>query len=458
MKTSVLLWTCLAAQYASAFPSQLSEAMLRIRNSDPDRQAEMLEQAKLEARCPFSKEKREAEAEPGCPFAKGQVAKRQAPGVTPPFDAGQQYVSNTGDHAFVAPSGSDQRGPCPGLNAMANHGYMPHNGVGSLQDFIDGTQAAFGMGADLASFLAVYGAIFDGDLTSYSIGGPVNGLLNLGGLLGAPQGLSGSHNKYEGDASPTRGDLYQTGNDYLLQLAQFKELYALGQQNNDSIDLSVLTAYRNTRFTQSIDNNPYFFNAPFAGVIAQPAAWSFIYRFMANKSAEYPEGLLTGDVLKSFYSVTGDTPDSFVYTPGHEKIPDNWYKRNLVDYYTIPYLSIDSNVMALQHPEFLAVGGNTGTGNSFVGVDIQNLTSGVYSADDLLKGKNGFCFGFEAGLQEAPDFLSGIYENVGPALDKLSTAISQAESGLGCEKLAKISEDQFAQYPGYTKLSTQGTY
>ena len=64
-------------------------------------------------------------------------------------------------------------------------------------------------GADLAEFLAVYGAIFDGDLTSYSIGGPVNGLLNLGGLLGAPQGLSGSHNKYEGDVSPTRGDLYQ---------------------------------------------------------------------------------------------------------------------------------------------------------------------------------------------------------------------------------------------------------
>lgn len=57
-------------------------------------------------------------------------------------------------------------------------------------------------GPDLSSFLAVYGAIFDSDLTSYSIGGPINGLLNLGGLLGAPQGLSGSHNKYEGDVSP----------------------------------------------------------------------------------------------------------------------------------------------------------------------------------------------------------------------------------------------------------------
>jgi hypothetical protein len=33
----------------------------------------------------------------------------------------------------------DQRGPCPGLNAMANHGYLPHNGVATVQQFIDGT-------------------------------------------------------------------------------------------------------------------------------------------------------------------------------------------------------------------------------------------------------------------------------------------------------------------------------
>lgn len=72
--------------------------------------------------------------------------KRQAPGVTPPFDPTVQYVSNQGAHTFNAPSGSDQRGPCPGLNAMANHGYLDHSGVGSIQDFITGTTEAFGMG------------------------------------------------------------------------------------------------------------------------------------------------------------------------------------------------------------------------------------------------------------------------------------------------------------------------
>lgn len=109
---------------------------------------------------------------------------------------------------------------------MANHGYLPHNGVGQMSDFVSGTAAVFGMGvsslvhfnslntdealgADLAEFIAVYTAVFDGNLLSLSIGGPVNGLLSLGGLLGTPEGLSGSHNKFEGDGSPTRGDLYQ---------------------------------------------------------------------------------------------------------------------------------------------------------------------------------------------------------------------------------------------------------
>ena len=70
--------------------------------------------------------------------------------------------------------------------------------------------AVYGMGLDLGGFLAVYGAVMDGDLTSWSIGGPPpSSLVASVGLLGQPQGISGSHNKYESDASPTRGDLYQ---------------------------------------------------------------------------------------------------------------------------------------------------------------------------------------------------------------------------------------------------------
>ena len=257
--------------------------------------------------------------------------------------------------------------------------------------------------------------------------------------------------------SPHADDLIKSGNDYLLQLSQFTALYELGQNNGDSVDLAVLTNYRATRFQESIDNNPYFFNAPFSGVIASPAAWSFIYRFMANKSEEHPECLLTGDVLKSFYSVSGDYPN-FQYTPGQERIPDNWYKRNAVDYYTIPYLAVDTNVMALQHPEFLSVGGNTGKTDSFVGVDPEELTGGVFNANNLLEGNNLMCFGLEASLQEAPDILSGLYSDIDPAMDKLGTAVDKATNGLGCPKLNEINKDQFGQFPGYENLKSDGQY
>lgn len=117
------------------------------------------------------------------------------------FDASKQHISTTGQNAFVAPNfaAGDQRGPCPGLNALANHGYLPHNGVAGMQDIIDATMNTYGMGADLSAFLSVYGTVFDGNPLSlspgYSIGGaPPSGLganiLESQGLLGVPQGLT----------------------------------------------------------------------------------------------------------------------------------------------------------------------------------------------------------------------------------------------------------------------------
>ena len=54
-------------------------------------------------------------------------------------------------------------------------------------------------------------------------------------------------------------------------------------------------------------------DAPFAGMAVSQAAFTFIYRFMANKSSEYPEGVLNKDVLKSFMSITGS--DANVSSP-----------------------------------------------------------------------------------------------------------------------------------------------
>ena len=44
------------------------------------------------------------------------------------FDEADQGVSITAEHVYASPGAGDIRGPCPGLNAAANNGYLPRNG------------------------------------------------------------------------------------------------------------------------------------------------------------------------------------------------------------------------------------------------------------------------------------------------------------------------------------------
>ena len=231
-------------------------------------------------------------------------------------------------------------------------------------------------------------------------------------------------------------------------LSQFEELYAQPLGPN-GYDLTSLTPFRASRFQQSIDNNPYFFNGPFTGVLVQPAAYTFIYRFMSNKSAEYPEGYLDGDVLKSFFGITGDS-GSFTWTEGSEKIPDNWYKRAIGDEYTIPFFNSDLTAAALEYPQFLSIGGNTGTVNSFTGVDLEDLTGGVYNLQTLGEGDNAACLAFQFSQQAAPDLLKGLFSSITAPLSQLNTALSNVFSELSCPELKAIDTSQFANYPGST--------
>lgn len=45
------------------------------------------------------------------------------------FNAQAQFIPTTGQYTFRPPGPNDQRGNCPGLNALANHGFIPHNGI-----------------------------------------------------------------------------------------------------------------------------------------------------------------------------------------------------------------------------------------------------------------------------------------------------------------------------------------
>ena len=51
------------------------------------------------------------------------------------FDAADQYVNVApgSTNEFIAPTSTDERGPCPGLNAAANHGFLPRSGITTIE-------------------------------------------------------------------------------------------------------------------------------------------------------------------------------------------------------------------------------------------------------------------------------------------------------------------------------------
>ncbi|KAF1940554.1 hypothetical protein EJ02DRAFT_455963 [Clathrospora elynae] len=415
-----------AAPFANAWPT----AILQAAGNDPNLLARAEEAAKLLAN-------RQAGA--------GAATALFEP--VPIFNAKAQYINVTkgSGHEYVAPGPNDLRGPCPGLNAFANHNFLPHSGYASVAQYIDATQRVVGMGPILATFLSALGGALDGDLVSWSIGGKPS--LAQGGITGIlGNGLTGSHNKYEADASPTRPDLYQAGNDYKTVTAQFQELinYSPGGQ----VTMESLTSFRSHRFETQKATNSYFFNGPFTGVAVQPAAYTFIYRFMANHSAENPAGLLSYEVLQSWFGVEG-TNGKYNAVQGSERIPENWYKRAVEYPYETTYFAADLLNAASLHPEFLEIGGNTGTAGSFTSVDIGNLTGGVFNVGTLLQGNNLACFVFQLAAQAKPDIALG-------ALGALTGAINNVIGGLSCPQLKAIDQKQLQKFPGYTRMPVYG--
>ena len=212
-------------------------------------------------------------------------------------------IDVTGDHAFQAPSLTDQRGPCPGLNAMANHGYIHRSGVVSLIDAVAGMHQIYSMGIDLALVLAIMGVVWTGDPVSldpsFSIGGNStavwNALDNVQGLLGTPQGIDYSHNFLEADASPTRNDLYLTDDAWTMNMTRFQQLYDT-VPSGESFSFDVLSKWSAERWHESVETNPYFYYGPFTGMIARNAGYFFVGRLFANHSHGTTEGLLSKSI------------------------------------------------------------------------------------------------------------------------------------------------------------------
>ncbi|KAK5716062.1 hypothetical protein LTR15_009887 [Elasticomyces elasticus] len=88
------------------------------------------------AHCPFN-----ANHVPAAPVTSKYPYNNAKNGIQGNGKGGYQ-VPATGDtaHQFVAPGANDVRGPCPGLNAAANHNFLAHDGITTFNELVDAQQ------------------------------------------------------------------------------------------------------------------------------------------------------------------------------------------------------------------------------------------------------------------------------------------------------------------------------
>ncbi|KAH7309175.1 oxidase [Stachybotrys elegans] len=377
------------------------------------------------------------------------------------IDPATQPVPVDGIHVFRPPnfSAGDQRGPCPGLNALANHGYLPRNGVVSFLEAIEGIHGVFGMGIDLATIIAGMGVVAVGNPLSikpgFSIGGETpksqNLLGNLLGLLGTPRGLDGSHNYIEADSSNTRDDLYVTGDASTMNMTLFMDVY---NSIDGAMTMEDVGDRAAKRLQESIATNPQFYYGPYTGFLVRNAGFAFGFRLLSNHTKEFPRGgHMDKETFKSFWGVVEDANGNLKYNKGWERIPNNWYRMH--GDYSLVDLNLDLLAWVAKHPQIANIGGNLGEVNSFAGVDLANITGGVINAVNLLEGNNLMCFTLEFVKALAPGALATLFSTLTIPLAIINNALLNPLLDLDCPPMDELKaggNDLLAEllqkYPG----------
>ncbi|KIJ31934.1 hypothetical protein M422DRAFT_185203 [Sphaerobolus stellatus SS14] len=166
---------------------------------------------------------------------------------------------NDMDHPWMPLRPGDLRGPCPGLNTLASHGYLPRNGIATPTQILNAVQDAFGMDPDRAQLLAYSTMLVDGNV--------ITDLMSIGGksCLTGPDppkpatvaGLS-THAVFEGDASLTCQDFF-FGDNHSFNPELFDQFVDFSNRFGDGFyNVTVAGELRFQRIQQGIATNPQF--------------------------------------------------------------------------------------------------------------------------------------------------------------------------------------------------------
>ena len=130
------------------------------------------------------------------------------------------------------------------------------------------------------------------------------------------------------------------------------------------------------------------------------------------------------------------------YTPGHERIPNNWYRRPLggVNGYSPVSFAGDLAHLAAEVPEAFSVDGDTGIVNSFDGVDLDDVTGGAYHTTDLTDRTKFVCSLYQLTLAFLPEWIRS--ESLGSGLRRALSLLGYQTSpcfDLSCAKIGDFS-------------------
>ncbi|KAJ7030718.1 Peroxidase, family 2-domain-containing protein [Mycena alexandri] len=149
-------------------------------------------------------------------------------------------------YQWIAPTATDLRGPCPGLNTLANHGYLPRDGRNvTVPGIMDAALAAFNVNWDAILIAAKFGLLTGDDL--------------LSGTQMTLAALS-SHNIVEHDASISRNDFGDgSGDNVHFNETTFSTL-ANSNPGKDTYDTTSAGLVQKQRLADSVANNPLLVN------------------------------------------------------------------------------------------------------------------------------------------------------------------------------------------------------
>ncbi|KZT31907.1 Cloroperoxidase [Sistotremastrum suecicum HHB10207 ss-3] len=287
--------------------------------------------------------------------------------VVPPVsnDTGIKMIPDNA-HPFQAPGPNDQRGPCPGLNTLANHGYLPRNGIASFEQIITAVREGFNMEHDLAGALAGFAMLARGNafIDLVSIGGESPLVPVLPGAIDGPNPPGGisKHGRFEGDVSMTRQDA-AIGDNVHFQDSLYDELLLYtGRFGDDSpvtgngsiVTTKVMQEFKFARFVEDQVKDPVLQYHVGRFTLSYGEA-AFVLNFFANGT----DGTLSTPVMGSFFR--------------NQTFPDDWYRRSSPGDINLIGEGVDQILSA--HP--IAPGANDANGNYVLDAPL-NTCSAVY--------------------------------------------------------------------------------